>query len=100
MYTHLKMNLCECHQKTPALDGSIFEYDIDQRHLSAFNKIAESKLRGANKLDLYATGLMSALVAVIKVCYRNKITLTIYYPDMNGQFYPQYVWNFDNKGEV
>ncbi len=55
---------------------------------------AEAKLKeiGSGYINLYVTGLTVALVAILNVCHRAKINITLYHFDRDsGQYVPQKV---------
>jgi hypothetical protein len=90
---NINVALCEGrHEILQATDGSIFPsvvnpLDIEgmSKHVSDFfeNKEFES-------VNLYVTGLTVALIEVVKYCYHNDISLTLYhYNKEDNSYYPQ-----------
>lgn len=88
-----KMSLCEGRHEIPqAVDGSIFDNEVNPLATSALERIAGEKLQKVTELDLYVTGLTVALVAVLNVCHSTGIKVTLYHFDRNsGEYYPQAV---------
>lgn len=89
----LNMALCEGRHSIPqAVDGSIFSNTLNPLDVSGLEEQAFHKLEGVNALNLYVTGLSVALVAVINVCHREDIMLTLWHYDRDsGNYYPQSV---------
>lgn len=89
----VSMALCEGRHNIPeAVDGSIFATELDPLDLAGMETAATEKLRGIKQLNLYVTGLTVALVAVLNVCHRNNISVTLYhYNRETGTYYEQEV---------
>ena len=87
------MALCEARHDIPqAVDGSIFGNTINPLDVCGLEETALVKLIGVKALNLYVTGLSVALVAVINVCHRERIMLTLWHYDReSGDYYPQSV---------
>lgn len=87
------MALCESRHDIPqAVDGSIFGNTINPMDVCGLEEVAYNKLEGVKVLNLYVTGLSVALVAVINVCHRENIMLTLWHYDRDsGNYYPQSV---------
>ena len=87
------MTLCEGRHDIPnATDGAIFGNTINPLDVCGLEEKALNKLEGVKALNLYVTGLSVALVAVINVCHREGIMLTLWHYDRNsGNYYPQSV---------
>lgn len=90
---HASMSLCEGRHEIPqAVDGAIFDNEVNPLATSALERIAGEKLHDVTELDLYVTGLTVALVAVLNVCHASGIKVTLYHFDRNsGEYYPQAV---------
>lgn len=89
----LSMALCEGRHAIPnATNGAIFGNTINPLDVSGLEETAFHKLEGVKALNLYVTGLSVALVAVINVCHRENIILTLWHFDRDsGNYYPQSV---------
>ena len=89
----LNIELCQGRHEIPnATDGAIFSNTINPLDVHGLEEIAFNKLEGANSVNLYVTGLTVALVAVINVCHREGIMLTLWHYDRDsGNYYPQSV---------
>lgn len=87
------MALCEGRHEIPqAKDGSIFDNEVNPLATAELEVIAAEKLQDVTRLDLYVTGLTVALVAILNVCHKNGIEVTLYHFDRNsGGYYPQAV---------
>lgn len=87
------MSLCAGRHEIPAaIDGSVFDTEINPLELEGMEMEAEMQLLGVQKLNLYVTGLTVALVAVLNVCREQKIKVTLYhYNRETGDYYPQEV---------
>lgn len=87
------MALCEARHDIPqAVDGSIFPNSINPLDVYGLEEVACHKLSSVKALNLYVTGLSVALVAVINVCHREDIMLTLWHYDRDsGNYYPQSV---------
>ena len=87
------MMLCEGrHSITEAIDGAIFENELNPLAVSELESKAETKLRGVKVLNLYVTGLTVALVAALNVCRKLDINVTLYHFDRtSGTYYTQEV---------
>ncbi len=74
--------LCEGRHDIPgAVDGSIFPNTVDPTDLDGLYDTAAKELDGIKKVTVYVTGMTQALVAVIKVCMKENISLTVMYYD-------------------
>ena len=89
----LNMALCEGRHAIPnATNGAIFGNTINPIDVCGLEEKALNKLEGVKALNLYVTGLSVALVAVINVCHREGIMLTLWHYDRDsGNYYPQSV---------
>lgn len=111
------LGLCKGRHEMPVEDY-IFEQEINPTDVSGITDVAYSKLRELypecrvvttcmpnqadytdvpvykrGHLDLYATGLTVALIAVINVCKSLGIDVVLYHYDReSGEYYPQHVW--------
>lgn len=85
------MALCEARHDIPnATDGAIFGNTINPLDVYGLEEVAYNKLEGVKALNLYVTGLSVALIAVINVCHRENIMLTLWHFNKeNGNYYPQ-----------
>lgn len=91
----MKKNMALCaarHDIPQAVDGSIFGNTINPLDVCGLEETALAKLGDVKSLNLYVTGLSVALVAVINVCHRENIMLTLWhYNRDSGNYYPQSV---------
>ena len=112
----LHLAVCEGrHTIKPAIDGSIFGKSIPDDVLTnpkrfeshAFNALwnecfrrhwliptddGDIIQRGLN-LNLYATGLTVAVIAILNVCRCEGIAVTLWHSDrISGEYYPQKVY--------
>ena len=89
----LSMALCEGRHAIPnATNGAIFGNTINPLDVCGLEETAYNKLMGVKALNLYVTGLSVALIAVVNVCHREGIMLTLWHYDRDsGNYYPQSV---------
>lgn len=87
------MELCKGRHEIPqATDGAIFETEVDPLNVHGLEETAFQKLEGLEQLHLYVTGLTVALVAVLNVCRREGILVTLWHYNRDtGKYYPQSV---------
>jgi len=85
--TELTLELCAGRHQTPATD-SIFPNTVNPFDFKQMEVIVKNKLMFCKKLDLYVTGLTTALITVVNYCNNNNIELTLYH------------YNKDNDGYV
>lgn len=85
------MALCEGRHPIPqATDGAIFGNTLNPLDIQGMEETAFQKLEGLKSLNLYVTGLTVALVAVLNVCRREGILLTLWHFNREtGDYYPQ-----------
>lgn len=91
-YKPMSMSLCEGRHNIPeAKDGSIFPNTInDPTDLYFLYRQAEEKLKYADSLTLYVTGMTPALIETIKVCVDEGIPLTLmHYNAKTGNYFKQ-----------
>ena len=84
------VTLCEGRHSIPeAVDGSIFPNTVNPTDLDGLYNTAAKELDGVKKVNVYVTGMTQALVAVIKVCLKENISLTVMYYDRDtGNYIP------------
>jgi len=75
--------LCNERHNIP-VDECIFPRDYFEKEGSIFNwgcmeKQVHRTLAGADEVELYVTGLTTALTVVINWCYRNNVKLTLFH---------------------
>lgn len=88
------MALCEGRHAIPdATDGAIFETEIaDPTDTCTLEEVAFRKLEGLKSLNLYVTGLTVALIAVLNVCRRENIIVTLWHFNRDtGKYFAQTV---------
>ena len=87
----LDIALCKGRHEIPqATDGAIFDYEINPLDIEGMSKTVAEKLENALMVNLYVTGLSVALVEVIKYCYENNVSLTLWHFDREtGTYYSQ-----------
>ena len=85
----VKMVLCKGRHTHRELEGlqAIFPSYIDPLDFTGLNEMAELKLEGVDHLDLYVTGLASALAAVLTVCTQNLISCSLWHFDRDKDTY-------------
>lgn len=119
----LKMTLCEARHLTPEKDGAIYPYvirdvtNVEELEKSARDRIwqacytkykygkqgfliknqkevsAELTFDPRLHIDLYVMGLTVALVAVVNVCLKENIDITLWHHDRTtDNFYPQDIY--------
>ena len=90
------MALCESrHEIQEAVDGSVFPNEIaDPMNMLGMYKTAKERLDplrkdGMKVLNLYVTGMSTALVTVSNYCHQNNVTLvTWHYNNKTGEYVP------------
>ena len=88
------MTLCESRHEIPqAIDGGIFPNEItDPMNMLGLYKTAKTRLDpmkkdGMKVLNLYVTGMSTALVTVVNYCLKNNVTLvTWHYDKKSGKY--------------
>lgn len=88
------MELCKGRHTTPAIDGAIFETEVNPLDISGLETQAKERLASLNitRLHLYVTGLTVALIAVINVARKLGIKVTLWHFDReSGEYYKQEV---------
>lgn len=82
--------LCAGRHTMP-VDQAIFGEIVDPTNIDELRQTAQAAIpEDCEALDLYATGLTVALLAVVQVCNDRGITLTVYhYNRENGEYFPQ-----------
>ena len=85
------MALCEGRHPIPqATDGAIFGNTLNPLDVNGLEETAFQKLEGVKSLNLYVTGLTVALVAVLNVCRREGILVTLWHYNRDtNSYYPQ-----------
>ena len=99
----IKMSLCQGRHEIPGISEYVFPNtisdvtDVESLETTAKESIFglfEEKCPDGNHLDLYVTGLTVALVAVINICNKYDVELTLWhYNNATGGYYPQKVYN-------
>lgn len=86
-----KLALCANRHDMPAeVNCAVFGQKVDPLDTIELESIAETALRYCFHLDLYVTGLTQALIAVVNVCIRNSIDLTLWHYNRDiAEYYPQ-----------
>ena len=88
------VGLCKERHNIP-VDEYIFPRDYFEEEGSIFNweyidKQIHQVLAGTDEVELYVTGLTTALTCVINWCYRNNVRLTLcHYNRANGGYVRQ-----------
>lgn len=87
----VKLILCKNRHDTPVgVTGCVFPSEINPLQVDEMERYAELILEGIDELELYVTGLSVALVAVINVCHKYGIKLTLmHYNRDTGNYYAQ-----------
>jgi len=68
----------------------VFEEVKDTMNFRSMQDEVRTKLKEVDRLDLYVTGLTSALVEVINYCIYNNVALTLFHYDWkNEKYVPQ-----------
>ena len=103
----IKMGLCQGRHEIPGISEYVFPNtisdvtDIESLETTAKESIFglfEEKCPDGNHLDLYVTGLTVALVAVINICNKYDVELTLWhYNNATGEYYPQNVYRQYSK---
>lgn len=87
--------LCEGRHEIPgAIDGAIFDGELDPTDIVGINQLAYSKLEPFKgcKLELYVTGLTVALISVLNVSRTLNISVTCWHFNREkGDYYSQIV---------
>lgn len=89
--------LCEGRHTMPAeVQGSIFPAEVDPTDLGGLTEYCQKGIPATcNELTLYVTGLSVALLAVVRYCDGNGISLTcMHYNRDTGEYYPQKVLTY------
>ncbi len=85
-----RLALCAGRHYIPDAEGAVFEHAVNPLDVEGLEQEAGHILRGCTELDLYVTGLTVACVAVINVCHKRGIKLTLYHYDRErDNYYPQ-----------
>lgn len=93
------LGLCSGRHEIPNVSEYVFDANIDPTDIPALNRQAAKVLAGADHVDLYVTGLSVALLAVVRYCITNDITLTCYHFNRDsGEYYPQQVVSVEYCG--
>lgn len=74
------------HRELEGLE-SIFPGHVNHLNFEGMNSMAELKLKGVDHLDLYVTGLSSALAAVLTVCTLHSISCSLWHFDRDKDSY-------------
>jgi hypothetical protein len=90
----MKYGLVQGRHEIPNIDGYVFSeipnekiFDYEYMESQALDRI-----QGLKKLDLYVTGLTSALVIVLEICQKHDISLTLWHYDVStGGYIPQII---------
>lgn len=85
-----KLELCKGRHEIPdAVDGSVFDFEINPLKPDELEKQAIERLQELNvrHLELYVTGLSVALVAVINATKELKIDLVLYHYNKDDNTY-------------
>jgi hypothetical protein len=88
------MSLVSGENIAQACDGSVFYNIEDPTDLEKLEQIGLERLRdqGIQKLNLYVTGLSTALVTAINICKKLQIELVLYHFDKSNKgYFPQKV---------
>jgi hypothetical protein len=85
--------LCDSRHPMPeCVTGAIFDTTVNPLDTLALEERACNVLEGVKALNLYVTGLTVALIAVLNVCHRNGILVTLYHYNRDtDSYYPQTV---------
>jgi len=84
--TELTLELCVGRHQTPATD-SIFPNIVNPFDFEQMEEIVKNKLELCKKLNLYVTGLTTALITVVNYCNNNNIDLTLYHYNKDTDSY-------------
>ena len=78
------------HVKEPVYPVPVNPADIPAMREICRDILCPKVTRGMTQLNLYVTGLSAALAEVIRFCYRNDVTLTLWhYNRETGEYMPQ-----------
>lgn len=88
------MELCSGrHEIGQATDGAIFAHEIAdpmnaiKLYVAAKKRLDPLRDQGMKVLNLYVTGMSTALVTVINYCHRNNVTLVTWHYDKSRERY-------------
>lgn len=88
--------VCRGRHKIPwAVDGAIFPSTVSSVTdvTGLYNCVCDNIPDNATHINLYITGLTVAVLAVVKFCYNNNISLTCYHYNRDtGDYYPQMIF--------
>jgi hypothetical protein len=90
--------LCEGRHDFPGDPKGIFGKSIENPmdFDALFKKANQSIPEGTTDIQVYATGLTAAMLAVVDVCEQRRINLTVlHYSTTDGTYHEQYVGNFE-----
>lgn len=86
------LGLCKGRHVISNVLEYVFDTEIDPTDIPEMNRQAAKVLAGSDHVDLYVTGLSVALLAVVRFCIDNNISLTCYHYNRDtGEYYPQQV---------
>ena len=99
-YRAISAGLCEGRHPLP-VDMYIFGHEIaDPTDVCSLYEAAYAAIpEDITHIDLYATGLTVATLAVVQVCSDREISLTVMHYDLkSGTYYPQIISSEDRCG--
>lgn len=100
----MKLALCKSRHRFPRdCRGFIFEHEIKEPYNLPYLDWCVRKrfTKPPYRIDVYVTGLTTALVAVINYCYKNNVWLVLWhYRAETKEYYPQSVNNFTKSLEA
>jgi hypothetical protein len=99
-YKSFTLGLCDKRHIIKDVDDYIFDdgditFPIDPKGLQnhVVKKFKEIGLNMGDDLTLYVTGLTPALTSVIRICFKNSITLTLmHYDNASGDYIPDAIF--------
>lgn len=94
------LGLCQKRHDIKAVDTYIFndediKFPIDPKMLqtTAVKRFHDLGIKQGADLTLFVTGLTPALTAVIRICFKNSITLTLmHYDNDSGNYIPDKIF--------
>lgn len=98
MSKNMKVGLIRDRHRIP-VDVFVFDFvrnpiNIEQLNIESYNALSEIKRQGIEHIDLYVTGLTTALVSVLNSCKELELDVTLWHHNkQTGGYFRQEVLN-------
>lgn len=90
------------HEMPDNIEGAVFHNITDPNNFEILMQQCDDSLKNCTELELYVTGLSTALVTVLSYCNYNMIPVTLKHHDKkSNSYYTQkvFTWDASNIGE-